>query len=424
MGGFGFVALAVGATILLGVQGCALPVRAPAPEAGAIPTATPLITFGQVFDARVASASTMVGRVGFVWGDNRNFASAPGVEFGQYSPAYRASATHGAEWFYQHHPDWIVYLNDRVTIAYEFADTRATPLDIGNPAVVRWKQADIDGAGHGQAWVSLDNVDSENSAGFAGHYKGATAPCGAQSRPACGGAWRQDFTGKPNDRSWIGVNLAYVRAMRTYFRAKGRFLMINDSGNSKPAYLSPVDQIALAKAADGSLSEGFPIDGCAADTGWVDGKPHDGQFDAEYREFTAESDKPYFAIAYLCNRSLERITRDQAAWATAAFLLGIRKPAINYLAVVGAGKGLTDYQTIEPYPPSMNPGLGPITERPPAVGSRPYVRRFAHGLVALNPSSMATATVAVPAGENQFGEPINAGARTLQPLTGLVVMTP
>ena len=50
--------------------------------------------------------------------------------------------------------------------------------------------------------------------------------------------------------------------------------------------------------------------------------------------------------------------------------------------------------------------------------------RFAHGLVALNPSSMATATVAVPTGEDQFGEPINAGARTLQPLTGLVVMTP
>ena len=178
-----------------------------------------------------------------------------------------------------------------------------------------------------------------------GIIKARRLRAGPQSRPACGGAWRQDFTGKPNDRSWIGVNLAYVRALRTYFRAKGRFLMINDSGNSKPAYLSPVDQIALAKAADGSLSEGFPIDGCAADTGWVDCKPHDGQFDAEYREFTAESDKPYFAIAYLCNRSLERITRDQAAWATAAFLLGIRKPAINYLAVVGAGK---DSPTIKP----------------------------------------------------------------------------
>ena len=166
-----------------------------------------------------------------------------------------------------------------------------------------------------------------------------------------------------------GVNLAYVKAMRIYTKARGRLLMINDSANSNVAYISPRDQIALAKAADGSMSEGFPVDGCAGDTGWIDGKPHDGQFDAEYSEFIAESARPYFAIAYLCNRSLERITHDQAAWITAAFLLGIRKPAINYLAVVGAGKGLTDYQTIEPYPPSLNPKL---------VRSPPGRRRSGH----------------------------------------------
>jgi hypothetical protein len=410
--------------ILIGVQVCAWPVRASTADVHAASAGTTLVTFGQVFDTLVASASDTAGRVGFVWGDNRNFGSAPGVEFGQYSPAYRSTATHDTEWFYRHHPDWIVYRNDRLTVAYEFADKRATPFDIGNPAVVSWKQAEIDAAAHSQAWVDLDNIDSENSAGFAGHYASAVAPCEAQSRPACRGAWRQDFTGKPNDPTWIGVNLAYVKAMRIYTKARGRLLMINDSANSNVAYISPRDQIALAKAADGSMSEGFPVDGCAGDTGWIDGKPHDGQFDAEYSEFIAESARPYFAIAYLCNRSLERITHDQAAWITAAFLLGIRKPAINYLAVVGAGKGLTDYQTIEPYPPSLNPKIGPITARPPAIGSRPYVRRFAHGLVALNPSSMASATITVPAGTDQFGEPIRAGARTLQPLTGLVVVTP
>jgi len=397
---------------------------APMAAASPVPAGTTLITFGQVFDAKVASASDLSGRVGFVWGDSKNFGTAAGVLLGRYSPGYRATPVNDTAWFYEHHPDWIVYENDRETIAYEFRNTRATPLDIGNPAVVRWKQADIDSQLHGQAWVDLDNIDSENSAGFAGHYAAATAPCPAAARPACGGVWVQDYTGRPRDPSWIRMNLAYVKAMQAYYHARGRSVMINDSENSNPAYLSPDDQIALAKAADGSLSEGFPIDGCAADTGWVRGRPHDGQFDVEYREFAAESARPFFAIAYLCNHGLAAVTHDEAAWATAAFLLGIRRPETNYLAVAGAGKGLIDYQSIEPYPASMSPSLGPVTDGPPAVGSRPYIRRFAHGLVALNPSSTATATVIVPEGKDQFGAPISAGRRLLQPMTGLVVVTP
>lgn len=406
------------------LAGCASCVGAPVANAPPIPAGAALITFGQVFDTRVASASDLAGRVGFVWGDNRNFGTVVGVPLGLYSPAYRAAPIKDTGWFYEHHPDWIVYRNDRETIAYEFRSTRATPLDIGNPAVITWKQGEIDGELHGQAWVDLDNVDSENSAGFAGHYAAVMAPCPAAARPACGGAWVQDFTGRPRDPAWIRVNLAYVKAMRAYYDARGRSVMINDLENSNPAYLAPGDQIALARAADGSLSEGFPIDGCAADTGWIRGRPHDGQFDAEYREFIAKSARPFFAIAYLCNHGLADVTQDEAAWATAAFLLGIRSPKMNYLAVVGAGKGLVDYQSIEPYPASMNPRLGPITDHPPAVGSRPYVRHFGHGLVALNPSSTAAAAVNVPAGRDQFGAPIGAGTRALQPMTGLVVVTP
>lgn len=404
--------------------GCASFTGASMVKGPSVPAGKTLITFGQVFDARAASASDLAGHVGFVWGDSRNFGPAAAIPLGLYSPGYRATPVNDTEWFYEHHPDWIVYENDRGTIAYEFRNTRATPLDIGNPDVVRWKQGDIDSELHGQAWVDLDNIDSENSAGFAGHYAAAVTPCPAAARPACGGAWVQDYTGKPRDPSWIRINLAYVKAMRTYYHTLRLSVMINDSENSNPAYLSPDDQIALALAADGSLSEGFPIDGCAADAGWMRGRPDDGQFDAEYREFTAESARPFFAIAYLCNHGLADITHDEAAWATAAFLLGIRNPQLNYFAVVGAGKGQIDHQSIEPYPASMNPRLGPIIDRPPTAGSRPYVRRFAHGLVALNPSSTRTATVIVPTGSDQFGSPISAGTQVLQPMSGLVLVTP
>ena len=386
--------------------------------------ATPLITFGQVFDTLVPTAADLTGHVGFVWGDNKNFGTAVGVVLGQYSAGYRAAALHNTQWFYAHHPDWIEYLNDRKTIAYEFGNINATPLDISNPAVVTWKQGDIVSAFHGQSWVDLDNIDSENSAKFAGHYVGAKAPCAPASQPVCGGTWRQDYTGLPLDSAWISVNLNYVGQMRQYFNTHGRSVMINDSQNSNPAYLRPGDQIALAKAANGSLAEGFPIDGCATDFGWVKGRPSDAQFDAEFQEFVAESPNPYFAIGYLCNHSLSQITHDEEAWATATFLLGLQKPSINYLAVVGQGNGLTDYAAIEPYPPSMNPHIGPLSDPPPAVGSRPYVRHFMHGMAAVNPSSTATATITVPSGRDQFGTPIAAGTLVLQPMTGIVIQTP
>ncbi len=377
-----------------------------------------------MFDTLVPSASDLTRNVGFVWGDNKMFGSAVGVELGQYSAGYRATPAHDTEWFYAHHPDWIVYLNDRRTVAYEYGNRRATPLDIGNPEVIAWKQGDIDSANHGEAWVDLDNIDSENGAGFAGHYAAAIAPCPLPDRPACGGEWKQSFTGKPRDPSWIRVNLAYVRAMRAYCHTRGRSVMINDASNSNPAYLSPADQIALARAGDGALSEGFPIDGCATDSGWIEGKPHDRQFDAEYQEFTNESARPFFAVGYLCDRDLAHVSPDQAAWVTAAFLMGMRRPDMDFLALVGAGKGMTDYESIEPYGASLKPRIGPMTDDPPPVGSRPYVRRFAHGLVALNPSGVAVATVVVPAGRDQFGEPVGAGPKILQPLTGLVVVTP
>ena len=386
--------------------------------------ATPLIVFGQVFDSLVPSAADLTGHVGFVWGDNKNFGAAVGVVLGQYSAGYRSTPLHTTKWFYNHHPDWIVYLNDRHTVAYEFGNSQDTPLDISNPAVVAWKQADIATGFHGQAWVDLDNIDSENGAKFAGHYVGAKGPCAAAAQPSCGGVWHQDYTGAPLDPVWIGVDLAYVTTMRAYFNAHGRSVMINNSENSNPAYLRPGDQIALANAANGSLSEGFPMDACATSHGWINGRPTDAQFDAEYQEYIAESLLPFFAIGYLCNHTLAQATHDEEAWATAAFLMGIQNPKLNYLAVVGYGKGLTDYETIEPYPASMNPPIGPISDPPPSVGSRPYVRNFSHGLAALNPSSTATATITVPAGKDQFGTPVSAGSLVLQPMTGIVIVTP
>jgi hypothetical protein len=42
---------------------------------------------------------------------------------------------HDLNWFLTNHPDWIVYLGDRVTPAYMGGSAIIVPLDIGNPDV-------------------------------------------------------------------------------------------------------------------------------------------------------------------------------------------------------------------------------------------------------------------------------------------------
>ena len=67
------------------------------------------------------------------------------------------------EWFLQNHPDWLVYLCDRKTLAYEYNDPQVS-LDITNPAVRQfelntWIKPALD---KGYDGISFDNVNLDN----------------------------------------------------------------------------------------------------------------------------------------------------------------------------------------------------------------------------------------------------------------------
>jgi hypothetical protein len=370
------------------------------------PSATTLITDAQPFDYRVADPADLTGKVSFVWSDK--FGAVPGVTTCHYAPAYRSNAQTTA-WFVANHPDWVMRKADR-SIAYEFGNTAYTPLDIANPAVVAFLQTTIAAAMKpGQSWLCLDNVDAENSAGEVGHIDGS-------------GAWVAPYTGQPHDAKWLADNVSYLTGMVAWERGQGAGTMINDSGNS--AEISLAEWWALADTVDGVMKEGWPIDGCASDPpGWVNGYVAGDQFDLEYSEAVQAIGAPTFQLSYFCGHPLAQATNAEIAWVTATRLLTAGPDATDNLIAAPGAPPQTDDASVEAYPASMNPMVGPVTDAPPAPGGRPYVRRFAHGLVALNPTD-APESVVVPAGADQFGQAVPAGPYALAPMGAVVIVTP
>lgn len=379
------------------------PVEIPALPPHAGPLVSP-VTFGLVFDPPGVTAAQLAVQH-FVWAENRGLGPVAGVELGQYSPAYRASRAHDLTWFQANHPDWIAYLADRKTPAVEFGHPEFVPLDIANPAVIAFKQTEIAAARRGQDWVSLDNVDLISSYKVAGHFNAA-------------GGWVQQYTGAYTDPAWRADTASYVAAMTAWAHAAGRRLMINNTDGASRAELAPAAHIALARLADGSMSEGFPIDGCYAGHGWAAGRPVDDQFAAEYEEVAGESAAHLFMVAYLCGHEIP--TPAEQAWSVAAYLLAVRDPAINFLSVTSPA-GAT---AIHDYPASMKPPIGAPIDPPPAAGAWPYVRRFQGGIVILNASSTKPATLRIPAGAwtDQFGVPVPSGSRALAPASALILI--
>jgi len=408
-----------------------VPLTPAAPQATP-PDATSHILFGQAFDSHIADLSVLSGTRAYVWSDNKTVAGSaiPGVIVGHYTEAYRAEGYSGGgyydqpgftEWFYEHHPDWIAYREDARTIAYEFGDPRFTPLDIANPEVIAFKEAEVRARLTHHTWVDVDNFDLENSFHVAGHYRGATAPCPPSNRPACGGRWVAQYSGRPLDRAWIADNDAYLTALVARFHATGQHVMINNAQDGPPRVIRPHDWLTLAREADGALLEGFPLNSCTTADDLVRGVPVGAVFDAQYEDAVGLTDKAFFADAYLCNSDVDTIAPDRAAWVTAVFLLVSVNPSMDYLAL--GPERTTPYRA---YPPTLSPPIGHATEPPPPVGSRPYVRAFTNGFVAVNPDRDLSYSVNIPAGDyrDQFGTPLPSGHYTLVPMSGLVVVGP
>ncbi len=113
------------------------------------------------------------GVIGYVWGakiptDPRTihksfytkFDRASGYPGNTSFPVY-----YDKSWFLAHHPNWLVYLCDKKTLAYEFGDPNV-PLDITNPSVLQFMLQNwiYPAFAYEYDGIAFDNVNLDNTA--------------------------------------------------------------------------------------------------------------------------------------------------------------------------------------------------------------------------------------------------------------------
>src|SRR5271165_4706520 len=112
----------------------------PANRANLFPATTDGIHLEMVFNYNVTDPNIESGVVDMVWGSS--YATQPaGVYNSSYIPYSVDNFTNSLAWYQANHPDWLEYLCDQKTLAFEFGSTTLAPLDFSNPAVRAYQWA-------------------------------------------------------------------------------------------------------------------------------------------------------------------------------------------------------------------------------------------------------------------------------------------
>jgi hypothetical protein len=379
-----------------------------------------------------ADDQALAENVGLIWAAAGGF--VPGVPSNLYTPAYRADLSIPGwsdtylNWLYAHHPDWIMYLDDRTTVAWEFGNTKAAPIDISNPAAEAWMLSRILAHAAGAQGVSLDNVGTVNASREAGHYAGAVAPCNPLARPACGGHWVRDYPCESamvcsrTDPTWTRINLTYLRYLTRGLRQHGLFTWCNIGHDRTP------NVVAAGEVCDGVLQEGVPQHmGTTKANLYYKGFIVDYLFASDLYDAEHLARSPYIHASYLDGHDTSEITPREEVWCMAWPLLVEQAPEMSYSFCGFAGS-----RKVEPYPPSMGgkvagdgfarlpighavappPTVNPYASPPTGVcglvglvNAGACARRYSNGWVYINPvcqydgraCSADPALIAIPA---------------------------
>jgi hypothetical protein len=159
------------------------------------------------YDLSQSQLGTETGVVDVVWGSNWP-ASPAGVYNSSYIPYSVDNFTHSVRWYEANHPDWLEYLCDRKTLAFEFGTTTLAPLDFSNPEVQAYQWANwVDAPlAAGFPSIAVDTMDLTNDWRRCGHYNS-------------GQQWVQQYSGHLNDAAfrrdvleWESATYAHVHA--------------------------------------------------------------------------------------------------------------------------------------------------------------------------------------------------------------------
>ena len=366
------------------------------------PDTTDNIHLEMVFNYNVSNPHTEAGVVDMVWASDYPTRPA-GVYNTVYIPYSVDNFTNDVSWYQQNHPDWLEYLCDRKTLAYEFGATTLAPIDFSNTEVKRYQWANwVDAPlSQGYSGIAVDTMSVSSNWGRCGHYD-------------LSGNWVQQYTGQLNDPAYQADELAWEKDTYTHVHnySKTATMQVNVSyefGYSRQTNFQLMTMTDLLFDERGFTNYGSPPD---APT------PSEWQQLVTILQYVQSK-----GVCYTLNGEESVATSDipQSArlWAIANYLLVKNDCTYMYMTGFLAGGG-QDYGSLITFP-EYSIAIGHPTDAMKKTQGV-WERVYSKGLALVNPY-LATATVALPSGSyvDVNGNAVGAVV-TMTGQTGLVLL--
>ena len=350
-----------------------------------------------VFNWLEPDPNAETGVVDVVWGSS--YATQPtGMYNSSYIPISVDNYTHSVAWYRKNHPDWLEYLCDRKTLAFEYGATSLAPLDFANPDVqayqwTNWVDAPLS---QGYEGIAVDTMSLTNDWQRCGHYDTF-------------GVWVQQYTGVVEDAGFRQDVLGWENA--TYERVHQYSPIATMQVNVSYQFGEPeADNLKLMTTADLLFDErGFTNWGVQPD------HPTPGQWRTIVDVLKQVQSK---GLCYMTNGEQPGPTKDisQAGrlWVIANYLLVKNNCTYMYIS------GNQDYGRLITFP-EYSIAIG----RPQGAMTKTqgvWLRKFSGGLSLVNPHT-GEHTVSLPAGNynDVNGNPVGPTV-TMAAQTGLVLL--
>lgn len=365
------------------------------------------------------SSSDLVKR-DIIWGSSEARAAPFG---GYYVPANREPmgapnqpGTHDEAWYLANHPDWLVYQNDRVSLAHSFRYGAAPnywylmPIDISNPAVQDyiWERRIAPTIARGFKAITFDNVEPINS------YKRAGVKTSS--------GWKQLYNpANSHDPAYTASLNDFLRVTRARLHAAGVLSM----GNINYGYGYEQELLMAAREMDLVFMEGSFLHLCDRNNFRVNDDSVDSVADRSdywtrrFTSFRAIAKERGLILADICYNSLGSIASlpaEDVSWAIANYLL-VREDRtymlLTYIEEASKRVDRPEYEKAEK--------IGaPIEE--PQKQNGVWTRRYEKGLVVVNPSAKSQGSFALGGGiYRDLAGRERTGTIAIPPATGLVL---
>lgn len=313
-------------------------------------------------------------------------------------------------WFLQNHPDWLVYLCDKQTLAYEFGDPQV-PLDITNPQVRQFMLNNwiYPAFSYGYDGIAFDNVNLLNDL--------TSGRCGT---------WTTDFYGHRtwkylygdaqsiHGQKYSNSVLAWARFMYSAIKAfkPAASISMNFDPNvtgdqfgtlAFNEQLNPYTDLMLDEGGFTNGPQGYTVDRY-----W--------QLEAGFANDLAARGKAQLLIFSF---DYNNLTLEQKEWALGNYLLV--KGAHSYIYIASGINNGIEYGHMNLIPEYGIQIGHPINTM--YQSQNVYMRDYSNGKTLVNPSSKQTYTVSLSGNfKDIYGQPVNTSSITLAPHSALVLL--